>query len=83
MKRHDCSSVFAAGKIDREAGVIFGVSLATVGPAKGHGMVCDAVTLEPGDNNSYGIVQFPLMMIGGFVGWSEANRIYGETKKLS
>lgn len=36
---------FALGTVDRTAGIIRGVSLATVGPARGHGVFCDEMTL--------------------------------------
>ncbi len=39
-------STISGGKIDRAAGVIAGVSVITVGPAKGHGMLIDSKTLE-------------------------------------
>lgn len=37
---------FAAGKIDREAGVIYGVSVITEGPALGHDEMIDGLTLK-------------------------------------
>ncbi len=46
MPKHAFAQPLAAGKIDAEAGVISGVSLATIGPAVGHDVMCDAVTLR-------------------------------------
>lgn len=46
MAQYAFASNFAAGRIDREGGVIYGVSVMTVGPARGHGMMCDETTLE-------------------------------------
>jgi hypothetical protein len=46
MGKHAFAVEFAAGKIDAAAGVIYGVSLATEGPARGHGVHCDRTTLE-------------------------------------
>ncbi len=46
MVKHALASRLSAGKIDSAEGVIYGVSLATVGPARGHGVQCDATTLE-------------------------------------
>jgi hypothetical protein len=36
---------FALGTVDRTSGIIRGCSLATVGPARGHGVYCDETTL--------------------------------------
>ena len=44
--KHALAFYFSAGGVDRKAGVILGVSLATVGPARGHGVNCDLTTLE-------------------------------------
>lgn len=46
MKHAFASSFSTVGKIDREAGIIHGVSLATVGPARGWGIFCDQTTLS-------------------------------------
>jgi hypothetical protein len=46
MVKHALAARFAAGKVNAESGVISGVSLATIGPARGHDMHCDATTLE-------------------------------------
>jgi hypothetical protein len=46
MARHAFAAKFNAGQIDVAAGIIRGVSLATIGPARGHGVHCDATTLE-------------------------------------
>lgn len=46
MSKHAFAERFAAGRIDEEAGIIYGVSLATEGPARGHGCICDRTTLE-------------------------------------
>ncbi len=37
---------FASAKVDREKGIIYGVSLCSVGEAKGHDLLCDNTTLE-------------------------------------
>jgi hypothetical protein len=42
-------TLFAAAtgsRVDREAGILRGVSVITEGEAKGHGMIVDSVTLE-------------------------------------
>lgn len=41
-----CFSTVTGGKVDREKGIIFGVSVITVGEAKGHGVQIDHKTLE-------------------------------------
>lgn len=41
-----CFENLVGGRIDREKAVIFGVSVITVGPAKGHGLFVDRKTLE-------------------------------------
>lgn len=46
MLRAISFSASPLGAIDAEAGIISGVSLITVGPALGHGVMCDATTLE-------------------------------------
>lgn len=46
MSKLQFAARFQAGKIDEKAGIIYGVSLATVGPARGHGVMCDHTTLE-------------------------------------
>jgi hypothetical protein len=46
MVKHAFAARFSAGQVDAALGVIRGVSLATVGPARGHGVHCDATTLE-------------------------------------
>lgn len=46
MTKLQFAARFQAGKIDDKAGIIYGVSLATVGPARGHGVMCDHTTLE-------------------------------------
>lgn len=43
--RNSFASRFETTRIDRESGVIFGVAVITEGPALGHGMSVDAVTL--------------------------------------
>lgn len=40
------ASVFASAQVDREAGVIRGVAVITVGPALGHGLMIDSTTLD-------------------------------------
>jgi phage terminase small subunit len=47
MGRVTCfSETLASSHIDREAGIIFGVSVITEGPALGHDLIVDAKTLE-------------------------------------
>lgn len=41
-----CFSAVTGGKVDREKGIVFGVSVITVGEAKGHGVQIDHKTLE-------------------------------------
>ena len=36
---------FSVGRVDRQAGVIYGVSLITTGPVLGHGLYADKATL--------------------------------------
>lgn len=44
--KHRCSLSLASGRVDREAGLVRGVAVITVGPALGHGMEVDATTLQ-------------------------------------
>lgn len=46
MSKHAFPLKFELGQIDCAAGVIRGVSLCTEGPAKGHGVMCDKITLQ-------------------------------------
>ncbi len=46
MTKALCFSTLIGGKVDREKGIIFGVSVITVGEAKGHGVRIDQKTLE-------------------------------------
>lgn len=39
------SAPVAAVRVDREAGIIYGISAMQVGPALGHGCACDAITI--------------------------------------
>ena len=45
MPKHAFAIGFSASKIDAEKGIIYGVSLCTVGPARGHGVMVDMTTI--------------------------------------
>lgn len=45
MSKHTFGVRFSAGKVDRQAGIIHGVSVIAKGTAKGHGIVVDDTTL--------------------------------------
>lgn len=46
MRNLSFAATFEAGKVNAAEGIIYGVSVMTEGPARGHGVMCDAKTLQ-------------------------------------